>query len=574
MSRYSSLYQGALMQKIGIRWLCVLFMLVVGALPVRATTLAVSPTGTLSAMAVVPVTLRIADTGGKDVESFQVRVNGLDATGVFLSAGSLVADSPTSATLRVEYLFGPGTYDVQASIKMVGESIVRSSAQFTVPGDDQEARKNTILGQVQEYINRYDAYDFNRWLRIGDMAAFRTRAADAAFQVYVDPAYLNDTGAAAAYLDLYKWKSFWTVYEQDLILAREPQGVDSNTLWHEMIHAISHGASLNGRAGAFTGHYSEAQMDHIHIGYAEACAQARPKLVAFETIAKRHGIGSPTPAQATEGRAKWKEFVASRNQSTYSELGPISATQIAELQTLVGFTCDVNTIMAGYIGLGYSPSYFKDITVNIVSPATGTETNDNQIPVQAEVTINEPGLSATTAGFLVNSSFQFATLSGNAFSTTAVLKTGDNLIYAGVQGSDGNVYASAPVAVKSNALNNRYHVRISWDKDDTDIDLHFSWSGGATCYYRNKTPIWGASAATSPRLDVDDTNGFGPENITIDALPGPGTYRIYVHYYSDHGNGGTTVSASLMENGVPILSDSRYMAPGGGDWTLLEFTIP
>ena len=75
-------------------------------------------------------------------------------------------------------------------------------------------------------------------------------------------------------------------------------------------------------------------------------------------------------------------------------------------------------------------------------------------------------------------------------------------------------------------------------------------------------------------MDVDDTNGFGPENITIDALPGPGTYRIYVHYYSDHGNGGTTVSASLMENGVPILSDSRYMAPGGGDWTLLEFTIP
>ena len=556
------------------RWLVGLCYVVATALPVHAATLAIAPTGALPAMSNVPVTLRVADTGGKGVESFQVHVNGVDATGLFLSAGSLVADSPTSATLRVEYLFGPGTYDVQASIKMVGENIVRSSAQFTVPGDDQEARKNTLLGQVQQYVNRFDAYDFNRWLRIGDMAAFRTRAQDAAFQVYVDPGYLSSDGAAAAYVDLYQWKMFWTVYEQDMILPQEPQGVDSNTLWHEMIHAVSHGATVNGRPGVFTGQYSDAQLDHIHIGYAESCAQARPLLAAFEMVAKRHGIGAPTAVQAAEGRAQWKKFVKARNLSSYAELGAISATQIAELQTLIGFTCDVGTIMAGYIGMGYSPSYFKDIIVTIVSPATGIETNDNQVPVQAEVTINEPGLTATAAGFLVNSSFQLATLNGNAFSTTAVLKTGDNLIYGAVQGSDGNLYASAPVAVKSNALNNRYHVRIAWDKDDTDIDLHFSWSNGSTCYYSNKTPLWGSSAATSPKLDVDDTNGFGPENITIDALPGSGTYRIYVHYFSDHGNGGTTVSASILENGVPLMNDARYMTDGGADWTLLEFTIP
>lgn len=556
------------------RWLVALCYMAAMALPAHAVTLAISPTGVRPVMSNVPVTLRLADTGGKSVESFQVTVNGLDATDLFLSAGSLVVDTPTSATLRVEYLFGPGTYDVQASIKMVGETIVRSSTQFTVPGDDQEARKNTITGQVQQYINRYNAYDFSRWVRIGNIAAFQTRMQDDAFQVYVDPSFLSGDGAAAAYIDLYKWKMFWTVYEQDLLLPQEPQDVDSNTLWHEMIHAVSHGATVNGRAGAFTGQPSETQLDHIHIGYAESCAQARPLLAAFETVAKRYGIGAPTAEQALEGRAQWKKFVKARNLSSYPELGAISATQIAELQTLIGFSCDVSTIMAGYIGMGYSPSYFKDIIVTIVSPATGIETNDNQVPVQAEVTINEPGLSATAAGFLVNSSFQFATLSGNAFSTTAVLKTGDNLIYGAVQGSDGNLYASAPVAVKSNALNNRYHMRISWDKDDTDIDLHFSWSNGSTCYYSNKTPVWGGSSATSPKLDVDDTNGFGPENITIDSLPGSGTYRVYVHYYSDHGNGGTTVSASVLENGVPLFSDSQYMTDGGADWTLLEFTIP
>ena len=562
------------MKKRLFRWLAALSYLLATAIPVHAVTVAISPTGLRPEMSNVPVIVRLTDGGGKSIESFQVRVNGLDATELFLTAGDLQVLSATSATLRVEYLFAPGTYDVQVSVKMVGEQIVRSETQFTVPGDDQEARKNTILGQVQQYITRFDAYDFHRWVRIGNMAAFQTRMQDPAFQVYIDPSFLSSDGAAAAYVDLYKWKMFWTVYEQDLLLPKDPQFVDSNTLWHEMIHAVSHGATVNGRPEAFTGQPNDAQLDHIHVGYAESCALARPVLASFENVAKRHGIAAPTAEQASEGRVQWKKFVNARNRSSYAELGAISATQIAELQTLIGFTCDVDTIMAGYIGMGYAPSYFKDIIVNIVSPASGSETNLNQTLVKAEVTINEPGLTATDAAFLVNSSFQFAPLSGNAFESVAVLKSGDNLIYGAVQGSDGQIYASEPIAVKSNALNNRYHVRITWDKDDTDIDLHFSWSGGSTCYYSNKSPIWGGSSATSPKLDVDDTNGFGPENITIDALPGPGTYRIYVHYFSDHGNGGTTVSASILENGVPLASASQYMTDGGSDWTLLEFTVP
>ena len=35
----------------------------------------------------------------------------------------------------------------------------------------------------------------------------------------------------------------------------------------------------------------------------------------------------------------------------------------------------------------------------------------------------------------------------------------------------------------------------------------------------------------NPRLDIDDTNGFGPENINIDE-PQEGKYHIYVHYYA------------------------------------------
>lgn len=102
--------------------------------------------------------------------------------------------------------------------------------------------------------------------------------------------------------------------------------------------------------------------------------------------------------------------------------------------------------------------------------------------------------------------------------------------------------------------------------------LHFDWDGGSECYYSNPNPTWGESS-TSPSLDVDNTEGYGPENISIDSLPGSGTYRIWVYYYSDHENGGTTVTATINENGQSIYSNSNYMTDGSS-WTLMSFTIP
>jgi uncharacterized protein YfaP (DUF2135 family) len=333
-----------------------------------------------------------------------------------------------------------------------------------------------------------------------------------------------------------------------------------------MIHAVSHGAQVSGAANQLSGD------DHVYIGWAESCTFGFNKLKLFETKAKTYGIGNPTPTQAAETRNYWKQFIAETKGSTYGELGAITAAQKQALQNLVGFSCDVNAIKAGYLSVGYSPLYFADLSVVIISPPTGTETNENQVDVEASFTNNEPDLTVDRVGFAVNGAIQEAPRAGNTFGTTAVLKTGDNSIIAGVMTTDGQIFQSTPITVKSNALNNTYHARISWDKNDTDVDLHFSWSGGSECYYSNKTPIWG-SAATSPRLDVDDTNGYGPENITIGALPGSGTYALRVHYYSDHGKGPTNVIASIYKDGVAIFSDSRTMS-NGENWTLYQFTIP
>lgn len=534
-------------------------------LAAHAATVSISPSGNVSTNNVSVVVTVTTTTGG--TPALTVRVDGQDVSSYF-NQGAIVSTSGNTTTARVEYLFGGGTYTVSATAQVPGETTASASTSFTVPGDEQESRKNTVLAKVSTFLHQWDAYDFHRWSSAGDLSTFSTRIWQPAMQVYVDPSYLASGGSAAEYVEAYIWKYIWTIYEQDLVLSAEPQSdsVSHLTLWHEMIHAVSHGAQVSGAPNRLSGD------DHVYVGWAESCVFGFNKLKLFETKAKTYGIGNPTPTQATEVRNFWKQFITATKGSTYSELGLATDAQKAALQALVGFNCDANAIKAGYLGAGYSPLYFADLTVTITSPASGTETSNNQVNVAATVTNNEPDLVIDKAGFSINGAIQQAPLSGNAFSTTAVLKTGDNSIVAGVQTTDGQIFPSTPITVKSNALNNTYHARITWDKDGTDVDLHFSWSGGSECFYSNKTPTWG-SAATSPRLDVDDTNGFGPENITIGGLPGSGTYAIRVHYYSDHSKGPTTVNASIYKDGVSIFSNSRTMS-NGENWTLYQFTIP
>ncbi|MBV70527.1 MAG: hypothetical protein CMH52_04180 [Myxococcales bacterium] len=99
------------------------------------------------------------------------------------------------------------------------------------------------------------------------------------------------------------------------------------------------------------------------------------------------------------------------------------------------------------------------------------------------------------------------------------------------------------------------HLQLVWDTpgdadqtdlDGSDVDLHFlhprgaDWfrdGGSFDCYFGNPTPDWGqiGRPEDNPSLDIDDTNGAGPENINLDSpentqtLGGP--YRVAVHYY-------------------------------------------
>ncbi len=96
------------------------------------------------------------------------------------------------------------------------------------------------------------------------------------------------------------------------------------------------------------------------------------------------------------------------------------------------------------------------------------------------------------------------------------------------------------------------HVEVLWDTVYGDVDAHMTCASCAAatswytsendCYYANTTAAWAPGGTNGDAtLDIDDTDGYGPENINIATSPDSGTYEIGVAYYCQHSLGGTGV---------------------------------
>lgn len=69
---------------------------------------------------------------------------------------------------------------------------------------------------------------------------------------------------------------------------------------------------------------------------------------------------------------------------------------------------------------------------------------------------------------------------------------------------------------------------LTWNRRISDLDLHMITPGGCEVGWQNRQC---RSATADASLDVDDTDGEGPETISINRLA-PGTYSVYVHRYT------------------------------------------
>lgn len=107
---------------------------------------------------------------------------------------------------------------------------------------------------------------------------------------------------------------------------------------------------------------------------------------------------------------------------------------------------------------------------------------------------------------------------------------------------------SDTIALAEGALNSGFgiiKITLTWNTT-SDIDLWVTDPNGERIYYAN--PV----SASGGFLDVDDTDGFGPENIFWENNAPTGSYLVQVHYFADNGQGPTNYNVQ-----VQVLGDTE-----------------
>jgi len=107
----------------------------------------------------------------------------------------------------------------------------------------------------------------------------------------------------------------------------------------------------------------------------------------------------------------------------------------------------------------------------------------------------------------------------------------------------------------------------------SDIDLHVLNPEGCwedrqwDCHFRTRTADWGVVGFTGDdcSLDRDDTDGWGPEIVSIDD-PAAGVYKVGVHYWSDKGYGVSYATVIITVDGIVAYEARDKALPSTGTW--------
>lgn len=117
------------------------------------------------------------------------------------------------------------------------------------------------------------------------------------------------------------------------------------------------------------------------------------------------------------------------------------------------------------------------------------------------------------------------------------------------------------------AIRARLRLVLSWDTDNTDLDLHVVTPDGEHAWYGNTV------LKNSGALDMDVTTGYGPE---IFAMPAPvhGRYQVYINYFGGRSETElTTAQLTLItDEGSVNEKQETFIVPirNAGELTLVK----
>jgi hypothetical protein len=161
-------------------------------------------------------------------------------------------------------------------------------------------------------------------------------------------------------------------------------------------------------------------------------------------------------------------------------------------------------------------------------------------------------------------------VSGGSFAGEIPLFCGAQRLYYAFTNGLGTSYYYLNATLTGCSGPSQFRVQLTWTSNPTsDLDLHLlrptvgTFGSSNDCYFGNCTGstglTWGAS---NPKLDVDDTDGFGPENIYLTSGAESGDYRVIIHDWD--GTVGEVATVRIYFNDVEA---AKYVSSPAMDGT-------
>jgi hypothetical protein len=373
-------------------------------------------------------------------------------------------------------------------------------------------------------------------------------------------------------------------------------GMSAYSVWHynQGSSTLLHSAYTNdiARLTAIRAHLAQSQTwakNEWRVEQALGNARLGRTMKAYLSLLKQPLIlllgtnGKPAHASVVYGYDESKflfydvnfpdtEQAVSFNGSTFGTYGGYDSFGYVGLPSL-GRTEDFGQLTSEANG-GFASSQ----NISVASPSQGQSLAARSAPLMG--TLSGPLNPLTKLYVEVKGVGREVPVSGGAFNDTVEISRGENTIVllAGVDiANQSNWYKNGATLVRevgSTLPASALFITLSWDQPSTDVDLYVTEPNGETAWYRSR------STASGTGLDFDNTNGFGPEHVTLNGGAGiqAGEYSVRVHYYG--GSAGVTGRVHMVVNEgtanqvvkeVPFSigsSNSANQLPGssGADW--------
>ncbi len=219
-------------------------------------------------------------------------------------------------------------------------------------------------------------------------------------------------------------------------------------------------------------------------------------------------------------------------------------------------------LYSSILGLSIPALGYADTTNIHVLSATVKDQNI----ANAQVILQKNGEQSASASTNVDGRATVNSSSTNGADNLLIIKKSDYSTLVAKCPCDGMTYALSPVLKDLNSM----RIVLNWGQSPLDLDSHLS--------YRNQHVYWDNKQGQDANLDVDDTDSYGPETVTIDKRL-DGQYYVYsVHDYSDRTQPNTTnlsnSQAKVMVYAGESLIRSYYIPTGltGNLWTVFRIS--